>query len=106
MSVSRVAVSLGDLHSRFMFCQKLFRSRLSGGGKGSTEAGNRGRVRFRLWRNGCPLAQESFSAPVWIRALDLITFGLKIDWINCFVRPGGDIVKLAPIGIGNNIRIS
>ena len=97
MSVSWVAVSLRDLSSRFMLCQKLFRSGLSGGGKGSTEASNRGRVRFRLWRSGYPLAQESFSAPVWIRAHDLITFGLKIDWINCFVRPGGDILKLSGI---------
>ena len=91
MSVSWVAVSLRDLSSRFMLCQKLFRSGISGGGKGSTEAGNRGRARFRLWRNGCLLAQESFSAPVWIMTHDLITFGLKIDWINRFVRPRGDI---------------
>jgi len=70
VSVSWVAVSLGDLASRFMLCQKLFRSGLSGGGKGSTEAGNRGRARFTLWRNGCPLAQESFSAPVLTRAHD------------------------------------
>ena len=97
MSVSWVAVSLRDISSRFLLYQKLFQSGLSGGGKGSTEAGNRGRVRFRLWRNGCPLAQESFSALVWIRTHDLITFGLKIDWINRFVRPRDDIFKLSSI---------